>query len=199
MRPTSILTMCCGGPKAATSGGIAGPRIAFLREILEFPPGPLEPDRRMSMTGYPTATNAGRYYLQYLGLFQTRRRTLRITGPPDLPRRGHRHLEHDHKRRRHPQRDVSHRPPRPSVHGAPYNPAFVVKICGRLVVVKPAVVRFRLHGVRERLYVWRLKSHSQIEARSFEQPHQGRHRRLPSAVLVGRDQRFAPRLLARAS
>jgi Domain of unknown function (DUF5605)/Domain of unknown function (DUF5060)/Protein of unknown function (DUF4038) len=64
--------------KGGNLRGSSPPRIAFLRELLESAPGPLEPDRRMSRTGYPTATNAARYYLQYLGLSQTRRRTLEL-------------------------------------------------------------------------------------------------------------------------
>ncbi len=70
LHPEDILWWSKGGVLHGTSPA----RIAFLREILESGPGPLEPQD----IGVPAAGKSGAYYLAYLGPNQSARKRLTL-------------------------------------------------------------------------------------------------------------------------
>jgi Domain of unknown function (DUF5605)/Domain of unknown function (DUF5060)/Protein of unknown function (DUF4038) len=72
--PDQILWWSKGGRLRGSSVA----RIAFLRSVLEQGPERLEPVLEMSRHGYPTVGQSGAYYLQYLGSFQPRWRTMEV-------------------------------------------------------------------------------------------------------------------------
>jgi hypothetical protein len=74
LSPNDVLWWSKGGDLRGESAC----RIGFLRSIMEQGPNALEPQPLMSQLGYPTAGEAGQYYLQYLGFSQPRQRTMQL-------------------------------------------------------------------------------------------------------------------------